>query len=116
MSKKYFSHISSDNWRAQNKLHEAVKQIAHEMNHIIIDNDYPETSMQQFHETIASRINDANNQYSRCKPVKLSIWNIKFGPHSNHKDEEDSIHVNVSGIFQMLIIPVKSWASLPKNL
>ena len=108
MSKKYFSHISSDHWKAQNKLHEAVKQIAHEMNHIIIDNDYPETSMQQFQETIATRIDDANNKYPRCKPVNLSIWSPRIGVHSGCNDEEDSLQVNVSGVFHMLLIPVKS--------
>jgi hypothetical protein len=106
MSSKYFSHISSDHWHVQNKLHEAIKKIAHDMNHIIIDNDYPDTSMQQFQETITSRVDAANKEHPRCKPAELSIWNPS-GVWSGKKDREEPVQVNVSGVFNMLLIPVR---------
>lgn len=93
--KTYFSRITSDYWADKNKASIQAKQVARDMDRILISED----EMQQFQETFISKINKVNSDNRKCKDLYLDIWRTAL----NDKD----VQIMISGVFHMTLFEVK---------
>lgn len=67
--KIYFSRITQDHWMAKNNLQRAAHKVAKEMDRRIVTED----KVIDFKAEFIDKITRLNEEYSRCKPVHLSI-------------------------------------------
>lgn len=102
--KQFFSRITSDHWKAQNKLEEAAKNVALELERRII----PENKVEDFCLEAQARITEINDIFLRCKPLQLEIWQPrKEWSRTNELNLDHDISISVSGVFQMEVIKAK---------
>lgn len=92
----YFSRITADHWAAKNRLEEAAKQLAYEMDRrLILDSE-----LQSFLKEFDRRISELCARFPRCKP-------LQFSHHKGYVDKWNEWWIYCDGVFQMSLIEVK---------
>jgi hypothetical protein len=79
--KQFFSRITADHWTAKNRLEKAAHEVAREMDRRII----LENQVELFISEMRLKIADLNKEYSKCKSLKLTVWQpeIYCGDHKD---------------------------------
>jgi hypothetical protein len=95
---KYFSRITADHWTAKNKLEEAAKKLAWEMDRHLIPGD----KVKEFLGDFEKKMNELYAVHKRCKPLQFS-W------HRGYTKGWAEWWIYCDGVFQMSLIEVKAY-------
>jgi hypothetical protein len=96
--RRYFSRITADHWCAKNKLEEAAKKLAYEMDRRLIRESEKVNFLREFDR----RIKDLNAQFPRCKP-------LDYTHHKGYESKWSEWWIYCNGVFHMSLIEVKPY-------
>jgi hypothetical protein len=91
----YFSRITADHWTSKNRLEDAAHKLAQKMDRkILTDSEVP-----SFKKEFQQAIDELNQEYKRCKPLRFSI--------SNCLSKSGDIIIYCDGVFHMSLFLAK---------